>query len=201
PPGRFFPLDINFEFDPNFDPASVEVIVDHRRRNMARVRTRGLDISVQYAFSSGSSSFNVGLNGVRALERMQRITPTAAPFETVDTLYIPPKWRARANAMWKRDPWSSSLFVNYVGSYLDNRTPVPVSIDSYVSVDTLVSYEIGAGRGLLSETTLSLAARNLFDEDPPEIATLLPQGFDLGFDATHASPLGRLVTLAIQKRW
>ncbi len=195
----FFPFTATFEFDPNFNPASVQLILDARRRNLAVVRTRGLDFSAGYDFSAGRSQFSFGVDGVYIFERTQQVTEASAPFDTIDTIFNPTELRLRGHAGWRHGGWSVNAFVNHVDGYTDNRVAPFVPIDSWTTVDANVSYHFGEERGLLSNVTVTLSAINLFNRDPPTVAVRTP--FEIGFDPANASPLGRLVSFEIVKRW
>jgi outer membrane cobalamin receptor len=196
-------LDPDFNIpDPNFTPDSVDVIVDTRRRNLSALDTSGLDGSIAYAFDVGDSSLEVGANGTYIFEIEQRATSTSAPFNTVDTVYNPPRLRARGNVAWRRQAWAANLFVNYTASYTDNRASSPVPVSSYTTLDAHLAYDFGkrAGAGFWSGVTLSFSAQNLFDKDPPSIA-VLSDFRDMGFDPTNGNPLGRLIALQLAKTW
>ncbi|HEY0941589.1 MAG TPA: TonB-dependent receptor [Steroidobacter sp.] len=206
-PLGFIPLSpIDFMFDPNFDPATVEVITDGRRRNLSLVETNGLDFSTRYDFGVGSSNVAIGIDATYVLQIEQQITSTSAPFDTDDTFGNPPNLRMRAMASWQRGSWSANAFVNYTDSYTDNRLTVPVSIDAFTTVDARVAYSFSNqfSSGFLSGVTVGLSVLNLLDEDPPSTVVQSPPiapSFDLGFDPTNASPLGRFFALEFTKTW
>lgn len=205
-PVGFIPLSpIDFMPDPNFDPATVQVIYDGRRRNLSIVDTSGVDFSARFDFGVGNSNVALGLDATYILQIEQQITSTSAPFETDDTYNNPPNLRMRAMASWQRGGWTANAFVNYTDSYTDNRTMTPVSIDSYTTLDARLAYSFSdAAGGLLSGVTVGASILNLLDEDPPRTAVLTPPGspgFDLGFDPTNANPLGRFIALEFTKTW
>lgn len=206
-PLGFIPLSpIDFTFDPNFDPASIDVIVDGRRRNLSLVDTNGVDLSTRYEFAAGTSNVTIGIDATYVLQIEQQITNTSAPFETDDTFGNPPNLRMRAMASWQRGGWSANAFVNYTDSYTDNRFIAPVSVDAYTTVDARLAYSFpsGSGNGFLSGVTVGASVLNLLDEDPPSTQVITPVGapsFDLGFDATNANPLGRFIALEFTKTW
>ncbi|GFE90383.1 TonB-dependent receptor [Steroidobacter agaridevorans] len=204
----FIPLSpIDFTFDPNFDPASIEVIVDTRRRNLSLVETNGVDFSTRYDFAVGSSNVALGIDATYVLQIEQQITTTSAPFETDDTFGNAPNLRMRAMASWQRGGWSANTFVNYTDSYTDNRLiTTPVSVDAYTTVDARVAYSFptGSSSGFLSGVTVGASVLNLLDEDPPGTQVLSAPGapsFDLGFDPANASALGRFISLEFTKTW
>lgn len=202
--GRFFDCEfdpIACSADPNFDPASIAVIVDARRRNLSLTKSNGIDVSVHYSFAAMGGKVQFGVDGTHILEIEQRVTPLSEGFDTVDTLYNPPNWRARASMGFERGNWLGSLFVNYADAYVDNRTGTLARVGSYGTVDSRIAYSFdNAARELFSGITLSLSAQNVFDKDPPATAILVPER-DMGFDPTNASPLGRFIAVEITKLW
>lgn len=208
-PIGFIPLSpIDFTFDPNFDPASIDVIVDTRRRNLSLVDTNGVDFSTRYDFTVGSSNVALGIDATYVLQIEQQITSTSMPFETDDTFGNPPNLRMRAMASWQRGGWSANAFVNYTDSYTDNRLlTTPVSVDAYTTVDARIAYSFSNrfSGGFLSGVTVGASVLNLLDEDPPSTTVVIPSpgvpSFDLGFDPTNASPLGRFIALEFTKTW
>ncbi len=195
----FFPFDAFFQFDPNFNPASVQLIIDARRRNLAEVRTRGIDFSASYDLDVGSSALHFGLDGVYILERIQRVTATSQPFDTVDTLFNPTDLRLRGSVGWRRGGLSLNAFVNHIDSYTDNRVAPFIPVDSWTTVDVNLAYRFEAVRGPLAGVTVALSAANLFNQDPPSVVNR--NAFEIGFDPSNANPLGRLVAIEISKRW
>jgi outer membrane receptor protein involved in Fe transport len=195
----FFAFNPDFSPNLNFDPATVEVIIDFRRRNLSVIETSGLDFYGSYSFAAGASEIDLSLTGTYIFERLLRATAASVPSDTADTVNNPPEWRVRASAAWKRGHWSANAFLNYTDGFVDNRLPQTVAVDSYTTVDARLAYSFGPNVGAMSDATLAINARNLFDQDPPAIALLSP--FDVGFDTTNANPLGRLISLEFTKRW
>ena len=188
--------------DPNFNPASVAVIVDARRRNLSAVDTNGLDFSGQYDFGVGEGRVALGLAATYILEVERQITTTSAPVDTVNTFNNPADLRMRSYASWQLKGWTTNLAVNYTGSYEDNRPIRPVPISSYTTVDARLAYSFADrfSSGFLSGFTVAASVQNLLDEDPPRTA-VVDAVSDLGFDPTNANALGRLVSLEFTKTW
>jgi outer membrane receptor protein involved in Fe transport len=187
--------------DPNFNPANVQVIVDLRRRNLSVVRAEGVDLATQYEFKIGASKLFFGVNGTYILNQEQQITDSAAAIDTVDTIYNPPDWRARAFVGWQSQGWSANMFVNHTDEYVDSRLLLRPAVDSYTTIDARVAYDFSArfNRGFLSGLSIALSGQNLADEDPPKVA--VTSNTDSGIDATNANPLGRFISLEISKTW
>jgi iron complex outermembrane receptor protein len=190
-----------------FTPDLVDVIVDLRRRNLSVVEAEGLDLATQYNFKVGDGTIFLGLNGTYILNQEQQITDSAPAIETVDTIFNPPNWRARALVGWQWQGWATNLFVNHTDSYVDNRRLVRADVDAYTTVDLRFAYDFSSrfSSGVLSGFTVALSAQNVLDEDPPSVAVIsgsaAAPSFDAGFDATNADPLGRFIGLEFTKTW
>ncbi len=197
-----FAFDSMFNPTETVDPASVQVIIDNRRRNLSTAFTDGIDLSIQYATDVGRGSLNLGFDGTHILHLTQRLAPTSAPLDSVDTIYNPPAWRARATVGWQQAGWNLSLFGNYTDSYTDNRTPTTVPIGSYATLDMRLAYDVGHSHsvGALAGLSISAGVQNLFNREPPGTRVIRPTT-DMGFDPTNADPLGRQISFEVQKRW
>ena len=195
----------NPDFTPDlaFDPSSVDVILDLRRRNLSVLETSGFDVSCRYRFDTGVGRLAFGLDGTYILKFEQRVTPASAAVESVGTIYNPPDYRLRGAFQWVHGGWSSNLFINHAASYVDNRVAAaPVAVASYTTVDARLAYDFSShfSSGFLAGAVLSLSAQNLLDRRPPAVQVISPDR-DLGFDPTNADPLGRLVALELVKSW
>jgi iron complex outermembrane recepter protein len=188
--------------DTNFQPDSIDVIVDIRRRNMSAVKTSGLDISAQYGFGVAGGRVQLNLVATYIDELVQRISTDADPFDSVDTFFNPPDWRLRGSLGWQRQAWTANLFVNYSDSYTDNRSTIFVPVSSNTTLDVNVGYDFGErfDSGWLSGFTLRASAQNLFDKGPPRTA-IVTSVRDMGFDPTNANPMGRLLAVEFMKNW
>jgi iron complex outermembrane receptor protein len=201
--GRPF-LAVNPDFTPNpdFQPGDVDLIVDARRRNIGVMKTNGFDVSASYDFDVLGSHVRVAVDGSWMEGLSKQITDSTTPIELEDTFANPTRRRVRGQLSFRNGGWTANAFVHYRNSYLDNRFLPFVTIDSHTTVDANVGYSFGDSAGLLSNSSIALSAINVFDEDPPPTRVRPSTGvFDLGFDPANASPLGRLLTLDLRKRW
>jgi outer membrane receptor protein involved in Fe transport len=197
----FYPYDENFNPIANFDPSTVAVLIDTRRRNLSAVRTSGINFEAGYAAQLPIGQIDLTVSGTHILTRKQKLTSDSTPFETVDTTFNPPDWRIRGGATWSHQGWSSSLFVNHTDSYSDNRSAPADGVRSHTTVDARIAYDFGAAGhgGALDGLVLSVSAQNLFNASPPRLRALAP--YDVGYDSTNADPLKRLVSIELTKRW
>ena len=198
----FLALNANFTPNPGFTPGDVDFIYDGRRQNIGVVKTSGFDMSVSYDFAAFGGRMHVALDGAWIDELLKQITETSTPISMLETFSNPTQWRLRAHAGFRSGGWSANAFVHYRSSYTDNRFLPFVSIDEYITADATVGYSFGETSGALSNVTIAFGAINVLDEEPPPTRVRPTTGvFDLGFDPANASPVGRMLTLDLTKRW
>lgn len=188
---------------PNFTPDMIDVIIDARRRNLGIVRAEGLDLATSYDFKIGASSLSLGLGGTYILNQEQQVTSSSPPIDTVDTIYNPPEYRARASIGWRLQGFGANVFANHTDSYVDNRFTTRPSVDAYTTVDMRFAYDFSNrfNTGVLSGLTVALNAQNVFDKDPPKVGIFVANSAESGFDSTNADPLGRFISLELSKTW
>jgi iron complex outermembrane receptor protein len=187
--------------NPNFDPAAVDVIFDLRRRNIGVLRTRGVDFSAAYDFAAGGGDLHLGVDIAWIREIFRQVAASSAPADVVDTFGNPTHLRLRAGLGYRKGGWSFSSYLHRKNAYTDNRFQPYVGIDHYTTVDVTGSYRFGEGSGVLSDASVTLSATNLLDEEPPTLRVRAAGNYDQGFDTANASPLGRLLSLDLTKRW
>lgn len=175
-----------------FPATSFRVLLDGRWANTGELRTRGVDVSAGYGFDAGPHRFDLDLSGTYVLEYSRKLTPVAPREQLADLVGFPSDLRVQAAARWSHAAWSGRVGLNYVDDY---RSTTGARIDAWTTVDAQLRWapEQPGWAGL----ELALSAQNLLDQDPPFYDN--PQGF--GFDPANASPLGRVVSLQLIKRW
>lgn len=171
--------------------------------NTATVDTAGIDFGARYRLETEpTGAFDVFYN-MTYLTEYEFQESAAGPkidgrgkrnFQTIGA--PAPKWRANAGLDWFLGNHSANLTVHYTDNYeqstpqelialFNGREPSP-HIDDHVTVDLQYSYTFpelfGSG-----ETTLTIGAINLFDEDPPT----LDDG--PGYDSKIHDPRGQIL--------
>ncbi len=197
----FFAYDPAFNLDPAFDPSTIGVIIDKRRRNLSATETSGVDLSIGYDFGVDDSHFDLGLAGTYIFSLDQQVTAGSSVFDTVNTFGNPTHLRLRGSLGWRREPFSANAFVNYTDSYEDNRAAAPVAISSYTTVDLRLACSFGSRAAEGRRFLLALSAQNVLNRDPPRTQAFNPALNDQGFDPANASPLGRLLALEFSVVW
>jgi hypothetical protein len=177
------------------DPASGLLLrIDSFYANASALETDGFDLAAGYDFELGSGgSLRVGVDGTYiasyAIDDPQAGRVDGAGrrnFANFGT--STPQWRANAFASWKRDRHALNGFVRYIDSYVDDEVEIGQGaaffrpIDGQITVDAQYTLTLRA----LAAPTLSVGLINLFDVDPPRVAT------SGGYDSKVHDPRGRL---------
>jgi iron complex outermembrane receptor protein len=185
-------------------PATWTLFVDGRNKNLAKSVSRGIDFQVQSRVSADAwGDFVFGLNGTVFTKYDVAVTKTSPLTSQLNTIFNPIKYRARASTQWTIGNVSSALFVNYTGAY-DNNLATPLQrVNSNTTVDVRLAYALeGLGSAdLLKDATIALGVTNLFDKAPPFVNIAQSNNGGGGFDPTLANPVGRVVSLTLNKKF
>jgi iron complex outermembrane recepter protein len=172
----------------------IAVILDGRWRNLASLKTRGVDAALDYLLRTAWGNISTSVNGTYMIDQRLQIIPTAPAFDVVDTVGNPPSLRLVGTLSWSLRGWTVQTTVNYTGAYRDPGS-IPVrKVDSWTTVDFNIGYRIGGGSGWLANTQSNLGINNALDQRPPFV------DFS-GYDPANASVLGRQVSLQVVKKW
>lgn len=182
-----------------FEFTDAEALIDDRLRNLARVQTSGLDFSLSYALDSDLGSLGFSLGGTYLFEQLEQLIETDEPFDLVGTVFNPPDLKLRSSISWGYEGFTTNFAVNYMDGFSDERVDPVADVSSWTTVDLNISYNTGDLRGLFGNTTFSLSALNLFDRDPPFVASFF--GREINYDPANASPVGRAIAFQITKSW
>ena len=162
------------------DPGEI-VQINDSFRNIGDLKTSGLDIDMGYRMETGVGEFDFGfvMNYVLEFEDKR-----AGRIETVEGDYEQPEVRWTINTGWTQGDFNAAVAINYIDGYNQDSTidPSLPDVDSMTTVDLTVNYQG------FENTTLTLGATNLFDEDPPFAYNEL-----FGYNANVHSGLGRFV--------
>jgi outer membrane receptor protein involved in Fe transport len=185
---------------------AIAVIIDGRFRNLASIKTRGLDMALDYVRATASGKFSSSFNGTYTIDQRQQVTPTAPVSDLVDTVGNPTSLRLAGNLSWSLRGWTVQGTVNYTGAYRDVSFAPARRVDSWTTVDINIGYRVDGGSGWLANTQVNLAINNALDERPPFVNQyVMPTGSGnsgaLGYDPANASILGRQLSLQAVKRW
>lgn len=185
-------------------PATWTLFVDGRNKNLAKSISRGVDFQVQSRASAEAwGDFVFGLNGTVFSKYDVAVTKTSPLTSQLNTIFNPIKYRARASTLWTLGNLSSALYVNYTGAY-DNNLATPLQrVGSNTTVDIRVAYSLEglSSADLLKDATIALGVTNLFDKSPPFVNIAQSNNGGGGFDPTLANPVGRVVSLSLNKKF
>ena len=175
-------------------------VIDSRELNLSSVDTRGLDLSAAYHFAIGPITLEPGIDANYILKLTNQFTSATPTVSMVNTLYNPPRVKARGHLTITDGPFDVAAFINYVSAYKNNVTAgdiVPIS--AWTTIDLTSSYSCRTCQGLLRDFGVSLGVINLANRAPPFAANA--NGFAVNYDGANASPLGRYLFLQLTKRW
>jgi iron complex outermembrane recepter protein len=179
------------------------------QQNAFNLWANGIDFTVNYSFQPNDNwgLFNVGLDGSQKLRFDQQGGGFGGAIvnnlnKNANTTFSSLAFLGRGSLGWQLDSFSSNLFVNYTESYYQPTTSVPFTaagyfrVPAYVTVDMTLAYSLPEGMFPYSGgTQLYVTADDLFNQGPP------PYNLAAGYDASDASPLGRLVLIGLRKKW
>jgi outer membrane receptor protein involved in Fe transport len=179
--------------------SSATAIIDNRLRNIALLRTDGIDLISRYSLETRAGKFDLGLNGTYLFAYSQANTPGSPLVDIVSTQNNPINIRARGSASWTRRGFGVSTFVNFENRYRDTLSVPNRVVSPWTTLDLQLSYETtGDTLGWLGHTQFALNAQNLFDVYPPFLNNTAA---GLGYDQENADLYGRIVSFEVRKRW
>ena len=179
--------------------SSATAILDNRLRNIALLKTDGIDLIGRYSFENPAGKFDLGLNGTYLFAYSQANTPTSPVVNIVSTQNNPINIRARGSASWTRRGLGVSTSVNFQNGYRDTLSVPNRGVSPWTTIDLQLSYETtGDTLQWLEHTQFVLNAQNLFDVYPPFLNN---NAAGVGYDQENADLYGRMVSFEVRKRW
>ncbi len=179
--------------DPNLSapftlpPAGVGAIVYSGRRNIAALDVRGIDFSAGYWWQTGIGRITTNASVSRMLDYDSLTAPGLPGFAAVGIIGFPNEWRASGDVALETSTFRLFTGFNLMGSYRNNNITPARRVSSYVTVNAGLRLQLDSlFDSLPGDTSLQLAALNLFDRDPP-----LVLGATSGIDTSSADPIGR----------
>lgn len=178
-----------------YNPALVSAIIDDRYVNISEQWARGVDIRVKFALDSGLGQFTPFFNG-SYLQLRQKLT-AMSPEQTISGLvYYPPKYKIQGGLNWSRSSLGATAIFNYVPPEDDNLLATPGRVGCWATLDLQGSYSIVRTQSMFSGISSRLSVLNVLNKRPAYL-----EQDPLGYDATQASPLGRVVKVGLVKEW
>lgn len=180
-------------------PDPVTLLIDARNFNLGRTLANGFDFSVSYRTEPASwGRLGLMLAGSYLTKYDTGPAPRSEPEDRLNTIFTPLRLRMRATLGWSNDSTSAALTAVHYGSYDNNLTQPVTKVSDETIFNLNVQHSLG---GVLSGTTLEFNVLNLFDTEPPYVDIAPNRLGGGGFDPTLISPVGRMVSLGIRKRW
>jgi iron complex outermembrane receptor protein len=193
-------------------PANISFIYSFRQGNAFDLRADGLDYDVRYRINTENlGTIRLGFSASQKLHFDQQFSGglifdrlnTAG----VNTTFSSMELTGRLSAAWDMGPWSADVSYNYTNDYLNLNGNAPFtvstvgntvtggqSVDAYKTVDAHLGYKFESD-GYLADTSVFADVSNLFDEDPPFYNA------SGGYNGSDSSPIGRVITFGISKKW
>lgn len=187
--------------------------------NGATIRTDGIDFNAEYRFDDVmGGTMKLGFDATYVNKYETGALSVAGkqvqdPFNAVGylnyqtTAYPLPQWKGSAFIEYNHGIHNLRATVHYIQGYTDQRTDVfatgaffdsnhnAVTVSGGKSIGSFTTVDLAYRAVLPWNTTVTLAATNLLDQDPP-FARL-----DLNYDPFSASALGRVVKIGIDHKF
>ncbi|MDE2135256.1 MAG: TonB-dependent receptor [Alphaproteobacteria bacterium] len=186
-------------------PATSYFIFSYQQDNAYNIDSAGIDFNIQYNFTTDhAGAFTVGVSGSDK-QRFKEAAYGGGSYVSYlntnfNTTFSALALIARANFDWQFDPFAADVFVNYENPYKLINQPTSVyptgvqHVGAFVTVDLHLSYDLPDG-GWTQGTQLYFEGDNILDQAPPFYNVAA------GFDATDASPIGRVLSFGVRKKW
>jgi len=185
-------------------PANWTLFVNGSQFNLGRSISRGLDFQINTKIPTERwGQFSAGLSGTLFTRYEVAQTPNSPLVDQLNTIYNPMKFKARASGGWSIGAVNTTVFVNHVNAYDNNLTTPTQRVRSHSTVDARVALALEdlTGADLFKDTTLAIGATNLFDRKPPFVNVAQSANGGGGFDPTQVNPVGRIVSISLDKRF
>ncbi len=195
-------------------------IIYATQTNLAKLKMKGLDIALNYAFEAGNlGAFELFGNGTLITSYKVEGAPGSGfqdKLGVYESTGNPVKFKSRQGISWNKGPVSLTVAANYTDSYkcetgcfVPNATGAPVAntapikIDSWLTFDLQLGVDLSGFGGAFQDAGLTFNALNVFNQDPPFIDTgrIVTGNAPEPYDASNATIIGRTVALTLTKRF
>lgn len=196
------PIFVNLTVYPGYGPpqsvGNTVAIADDRLQNIGATNVDGFDFQGSHSGRILTLHYNVGLQAAYLLKYENQLSTVSAPQELLSTFENPVNLRARLTGGLSKGGWSGHVAFNYVNHYENNTGPTPIEIASWTTMDIQLAYRFERTGTLLRGLRLAVSCTNCMNRAPPFV---IPVGYVFDFDPANSSPLGRFVSLSLDKKW
>lgn len=182
--------------------------------NIARSKIEAYDVQINYDWKTGRlGQFRAYVVATYQTMLESQILSTSPVVDRVGFSNGPLQWRGNFGLSWDRGPWTFGWNTQFYDSYLVYSSTAPESVidqdvlnqgsdtipsqtyhDAYVRLRIGESSRFGSS---FSNTEIRVGIQNVFDEDPPIVASLSgTEGY-----STYGDPRLRRYSIQIQKRF
>ena len=183
----------------------LEAIILSGVRNTSAVVQSGLDLQVNYDWSTPIGEWGVRFNGAKVLGLERALVPGAEMVEQLDRIGFQNSTRMNGGIILRSGNWYASVDATVVGSYVndlpitvDGVTLEPSRVPSWTTLGANLAYEFpfGEGGNLADGLRVGLSVDNLTDRDPPIVLN-----DDRAVDYNNHNIFGRIWSLSLQKQF
>jgi outer membrane receptor protein involved in Fe transport len=176
----------------------VAALIDMRLKNVAEMKTKGIDILAAREMQSWLGRFEGSINATYLFNFKKAKFSSAGPTELLSTQTNPIDFRMRASLSWARHGFGLAASLNYVDNYRDIASFPERRVPSWSTIDLNASYGATPDDPTrLQGLVVTLNADNAFDRNPP----FLNNRDGIGYDPENADVLGRMISLRVSKHW
>ncbi|MCS0660635.1 TonB-dependent receptor plug domain-containing protein [Massilia terrae] len=181
-------------------PSTWTLVIDGRNKNLGSSLTDGIDFQASTRFPTDDfGDFGVGLSGTYFTRYKVANSPGAPMVDYLNVIFNPMRLKTRLAGTWNSGPWYANGYVNYTNGYTNNLASPAQKVASNTTIDLRLSYQIDDKVYGVGGTTVSLGVVNAFNRKPPFVNIGQSTNGGGGFDPTLTNPIGRIVSLALNK--
>jgi hypothetical protein len=157
--------------------ARIDAIVDLRLQNIARLRTRGLDLNALYQFDSFPGAWTLGFTGSYVFR--YTLSDLSGSRDWANTVGYPLRFRFRDFVSLKSGQWESTVYLLYSAAYHDVISASQRDIGSWATFNAQFAWKPPLNKwGRDTSLTVSLSLLNVFGRAPPFVDNPLAVGWD-----------------------
>lgn len=186
---------------PGGDPNNVTLFVDGRNNNLGQSNTSGIDASINWRVPTDNlGTFSLNASGTYLTNYKTAVSPAGTPLDRRNTIFNPLTFKARGSIAWEIDALQALVSVTHVNGYRNTAITPNQDVTSFTPIDLVLGFDLGrmGARGALEGARLGLEVRNLLDSGPPYVNLAPGLNGNGGYDATTASPTGRVMALSLR---